>query len=411
MKRIMSGSHTAVSVRIGPFLAALLFMACRGHEVTQPASRTPGRFLLIPLQGLSARALALAGVPRAAPPALDPASGSGFDLGTIRNTTSFYFLLRNGGETSITNVTLSSSTGAFQVTPPSIDIIPPDAGASLLQIIKVTAVHGTAASGIGFTALMPAGSNTTTLSIQGTTRNGHDAPTPVRLDANLSVMALLVDVSVLDGDSVVDLAHPAFHGLGANTCGVLVPGFGRITATLMLRNTGNVPLAVSVWSGTAGVPTRQTVAVGGSSAFSDTSELTVQLDGGGTISDHNRLPLTPCGTVILLFSRSAPPPPPRDSLIFITQPTTTPHGGIITPPVRVLVLKGVGGVDSSFANGVTISLGPDSTGAILSGTTSVVPVRGVATFGNLSVNLPGIYTLKASAPGAVTTTSAPFTVQ
>jgi hypothetical protein len=47
----------------------------------------------------------------------------------------------------------------------------------------------------------------------------------------------------------------------------------------------------------------------------------------------------------------------------------------------------------------------------LSGTTTVTPVNGVASFANLSINNPGVgYTLAASATGRAGATSAPFNV-
>lgn len=398
------------TIRIAPILATLVCIACGGQEVTQPQSRTPGSFVLIPLQGLAGSVVKSATASQAGGPAPTSASGSGFDLGTIKNTTNFYFLLRNGGGTSITGITLSSSNAAFQVVPQTIDSVPPDSTAGLLPIIKVIAVHGTSPSGIGFAALMAPGTNTTIVSIQGTTTNASGAATPVHLDANMSVTALLVDVTVLDGSSVVDLAKPPVFGLGANTCGVSVPGFYRDIATLTLQNTGNVPLAVSMWVGSASVPRQQTVAPTGLTTVPDT-DTTVQLDGGGTISDHVRLPLTPCGTVILNFFAR---PVHFDSLLFTVQPSNTAHGSIITPPIQVEVVDSLGRPDTSFHAAVTIAISTNPTaGSVLSGTTSVVPVNAIATFGDLSISLAGTgYTLKVSAPGIRTAvTSAPFNIQ
>lgn len=59
---------------------------------------------------------------------------------------------------------------------------------------------------------------------------------------------------------------------------------------------------------------------------------------------------------------------------------------------------------------ITVSLGQNTTGAVLSGTTQLTTVGGVATFTNLTVSTPGTYTLIASSPGLPSLVSSPFTV-
>ena len=50
-------------------------------------------------------------------------------------------------------------------------------------------------------------------------------------------------------------------------------------------------------------------------------------------------------------------------------------------------------------------------GGILSGTTSVAPVNGIAQFGDLSISAAGTgYVLRASASGAVAVSSSPFDI-
>lgn len=87
-----------------------------------------------------------------------------------------------------------------------------------------------------------------------------------------------------------------------------VPIFFVDTSTLTLQNTGNVPVAVTVWPGSASVPGQQTLAPMGSMTLPDSFELTVELDGGGTISDPTRLPVTPFDNVLLGFFPVHPRP-------------------------------------------------------------------------------------------------------
>lgn len=97
-------------------------------------------------------------------------------------------------------------------------------------------------------------------------------------------------------------------------------------------------------------------------------------------------------------------------LDFFVQPNTANTDQVISPPVEVLVRDSLGSIDSSFTASVTIDLASNSTGAALSGTTSVRPTNGIATFSNLSVNAAGTYTLQASADGAASVTSTSFSI-
>src|SRR5258706_1405282 len=98
------------------------------------------------------------------------------------------------------------------------------------------------------------------------------------------------------------------------------------------------------------------------------------------------------------------------ALGFFVQPSTANTGQVISPPVEVLVRDSIGSIDSSFTASITIDLASNSTGAALSGTTTVRPTNGIATFSNLSVNAAGTYTLQASASGATSVTSTSFSI-
>jgi adhesin/invasin len=114
---------------------------------------------------------------------------------------------------------------------------------------------------------------------------------------------------------------------------------------------------------------------------------------------------TPFGGASTHFRTAFPPA----GLGFLTGPSTATAGAAITPSVRVAVQGAGGSTLASYAGPVTVVLG-NANGAILSGTTTVNAVAGVATFTNLSVDRAGIgYTLTASA-AALEATSAAFAV-
>ena len=101
-------------------------------------------------------------------------------------------------------------------------------------------------------------------------------------------------------------------------------------------------------------------------------------------------------------------------LHFFTQPADAVKGAVITttpintPPgggVAVEVLDGNNQRVTSSTAAITVAIGP---GATLSGTTTQSAVAGVALFSNLSINLPGEYTLSATSPGLTGASSGSF---
>ena len=97
-------------------------------------------------------------------------------------------------------------------------------------------------------------------------------------------------------------------------------------------------------------------------------------------------------------------------LSFFVQPNSSNVGQTITPAVEVLARDSLGATDTSFTGTITVALASNSTGAALSGTTTVRPVNGIASFSNLAVDQVGTYTLTASSSGSTTVTSSAFSV-
>ena len=96
-------------------------------------------------------------------------------------------------------------------------------------------------------------------------------------------------------------------------------------------------------------------------------------------------------------------------LNFFAQPNTATVGQTLST-ILVGAVDSLGSLDSTFSGVVTVSLGSNSTGAGLGGQTAVRASRGFATFGNLSVDRAGTYTLVANASGATSATSTPFAI-
>lgn len=94
-------------------------------------------------------------------------------------------------------------------------------------------------------------------------------------------------------------------------------------------------------------------------------------------------------------------PGAASQLVFTTQPSNTNAAASISPAVRVAVQDGLGNTVTTATTPITIAIGANPPGnGILSGTTVVSAVAGVATFSNLSIDKPGLgYTLTADGGG------------
>src|SRR5881409_1907841 len=100
-------------------------------------------------------------------------------------------------------------------------------------------------------------------------------------------------------------------------------------------------------------------------------------------------------------------------LAFSVQPTTTTAGHQITPAVQVTALDAGGRPVPGFTQNVTVTLtaGTGTSGATLTGTTTVAAANGVATFYALTLDKSSTgYTLTATASGLSASTSARFDI-
>ncbi len=76
-----------------------------------------------------------------------------------------------------------------------------------------------------------------------------------------------------------------------------------------------------------------------------------------------------------------------------------------------LAISGGGGGGSGPTNSITMTFAVNNVGARLSGTLSVVPVNGIASFGDLVVDKSASgFILQAAGAGALSKTSTPFTI-
>lgn len=103
--------------------------------------------------------------------------------------------------------------------------------------------------------------------------------------------------------------------------------------------------------------------------------------------------------------------PPVARLAFAVQPTGGPAGQTLAPPVRVAALDDAGDTVRGYSGRITIDLGANPGGGLLTGARSANAVSGIATFSGLQIDQPASgYTLTASAAGLAATTSTAFDI-
>src|SRR2546428_1704645 len=125
---------------------------------------------------------------------------------------------------------------------------------------------------------------------------------------------------------------------------------------------------------------------------------------GYTLSASATGPATGTSTAFNITAGSAA------TLVFTVQPTSTVAGGSITPAVEVTARDANGNTATGFTGNVTLAIGTNPSGGVLSGTATHAATDGVATFAGLAIDKVGTgYTLTASS-GSLTGTSSGFSI-
>jgi hypothetical protein len=176
-------------------------------------------------------------------------SGTTIDLGTVRNTSSFSFIISNAGNRPITGIALKNSNPMFEITSAPFDSLASGTAVQVSRIITITVIHGTNSSGIGLAPLLSMGSNYDTLLIDGSTEGVNGASTPIEVRKVVKVFALLADVRLFDGTEEVDLTKPTGGETGSGITTEEIFGYTLTQQRGVLLNSGNVPLDVTEYFG------------------------------------------------------------------------------------------------------------------------------------------------------------------
>ncbi len=169
-------------------------------------------------------------------------------------------------------------------------------------------------------------------------------------------------------------------------------GTNNVTITFAANPAGGTLSGTQIHAAVAGVATFDNLSI-------DTAGVGYRLRGTAT-------GLTPDTSVAFDVTAGA-----ATQLVFTRQPSATAATDTIMPGVRVTARDGLGNTAVGFSGSVTVAIGTNGGSGILSGTTTVAAVSGVAAFSTLSIDGDGAgYTLTATATGIAGATSTAFNI-
>lgn len=168
-----------------------------------------------------------------------------FLLGDLKASKEFYFILSNGGDEPIYNVSFESSNPAFQVYPQMIKELPGSKTNNyILPLVSLSVIHGTRLNGVGYANLLNMDLNSSTITVKGKIVENEDS-TEIKTVFTFRLNAKIMDVSMFDNGKEIDITKPS-GSVSSNLGGLGFVRFSMISSNnLTIKNTGNVPIKIS----------------------------------------------------------------------------------------------------------------------------------------------------------------------
>lgn len=221
-----------------------------------------------------------------------------FDLGDLKASREFYFILGNSGENPITDITIETNDSRFIVSPHSISTLPGvNSNGTIIPLVSLSVVHGVQLNGVGFTDILEMGEHLIVLTIKGKTIE-NETPIDLVSEFTFKLNAKVMDIQLFDGNNEIDLTNPSVYVTGTNGAGGLgiLPGYSVFSRVLTIKNAGNVDIRVLIkYDGSQTETIHDMIlTVNQSSDFVLPEPQVlhlVSLDSQGTIANFNRIQL------------------------------------------------------------------------------------------------------------------------
>jgi hypothetical protein len=300
------------------------------------------------------------------------------------------------------------------------------AGAVITPAVQVSAqdAFGNLATGFTGTITLAIGTNPGAGTLGGTTAvaavNGVATFSTVSINKSGVGYSLTANATGLTGTSSVSFTvsggpatQLAFTVQPTNTLSAhaITPGV-KVAAQDAIGNiatgfTGNITLALGTNPGNSPfLGTLTLAAVNGVATFTNLS-VDVVANGYTIVATSTGLTSATSAPFNILLG-------PATHLEMVVDPLTTTAGATLGQPSTSVVAQDAGGnAVTAFTGNVTVAItaGTGTSGATLSGTTTLATVNGQATFTNLSIDKVGTgYTLTFSTPGLASKSSSSFNI-
>lgn len=184
-------------------LALLVLTGCGTNNHTISTTQEPGKiqFSMVPvsLAKVTADASAL------------PTDSTDVELGTLRTSKAFYFIIKNVGGSPIENLQITTNNSNVTMTPGYIPVLETDGNSAITQIAELDLIHGTdLGTRKAVKSLLPYGRSVTTLYFDGIS-NGE----PFHEEFIIGYQAIYIDLELIDS-STSALIGPEFEYNGAS---------------------------------------------------------------------------------------------------------------------------------------------------------------------------------------------------
>ncbi len=220
-------------------LGGPLFVACQKHQdEVVPAKEAEPPAPAVETPAAAPGYFVISSVQRTTAPGGRTTAGETirFDLGALKASKEFLFMIANGGDEAIFDVTLTTDKPAFQIFPGKIQLVPGRKGSAIIPLLTVGITHGVNLNGIGNAPTLPKGENTAIITMKGKTVSGKDT-VAVQGEFTVAVDAKVIDAKILSGESEVVPVKLSWGGL---------QWLVEPARTVKMVNTGNVTLQVTI---------------------------------------------------------------------------------------------------------------------------------------------------------------------
>jgi hypothetical protein len=272
-----------------PTLVLLAMAACKKDEEIRKSG--PGYFLLTEVKNPELKNTRFYA---------EDSAKTEFQLGDLKASREFYFLLSNGGDNAIFDVHLETDNPLFTFAPENISRLPgkdPSGDAAFIPLISLGIIHGRQLNGVGYAVLLPMDENSATLTIRGRTIEDGDT-VDLKSEFDFSVNAKKMDIRLFENEQEIDLLSPTGTGMfGFNYGGLGTIRYYHLTSSkFTIQNTGNVDVDIRIIeSDNLGnyLSPRDTALLQSQSVVIQSSMIHVvlSLNSDGTVTDDARIQL------------------------------------------------------------------------------------------------------------------------